>query len=92
MEFFKTIESVSGAQSLYDYAQGQLDATLPYLPAIPPGGCKKILQTNDLAVTTTPREVALLGSPHCATSQIAISMEPQATWMQLRSQNNYEHR
>lgn len=59
----KTIESVSEAQSLYDYAQGQLDATL-YLTSLKlPAVVEKILQTNDLAVATTPREVALLGSP-----------------------------
>jgi len=59
----KTLESVSEAQSLYDYAQGQLDATL-YLSSLKlPAVVEKILQANDLAVATTPREVALIGSP-----------------------------
>ena len=59
----KTIESVSEAQSLDDYAQGQLDATL-YLSSLKlPTVVEKILQGNDVAVATTPREVALIGSP-----------------------------
>ena len=59
----KTNESVSEAQSLYDYSQGQLDATL-YLPSLKlPIVVAKILQSSDLAIPTTPREVVLLGSP-----------------------------
>ena len=59
----KTNESVSEAQSLYDYSQGQLDATL-YLTSLKlPAVVSKILQSSDLAVATTPREVVLLGSP-----------------------------
>ena len=59
----KTNESVSEAQSLYDYAQGQLDATL-YLPSLKlPVVVTRILQASDLTVATTPREVVLIGSP-----------------------------
>ena len=59
----KTTESVSETQSLYDYSQGQLDATL-YLPSLKlPVVVSKILQASDLAIPTTPREVVLLGSP-----------------------------
>ncbi len=59
----KTNESVSEAQSLYDYSQGQLDATL-YLPSLKlPVVVAKILQASDLAIPTTPREVVLIGSP-----------------------------
>jgi len=59
----KTNESVSESQSLYEYAQGQLDATL-YLPSLKlPTVVAKILQSNDLTVATTPREVVLIGSP-----------------------------
>ena len=59
----KTNESVSEAQSLYDYSQGQLDATL-YLPSLKlPTVVAKILQASDLTLATTPREVVLVGSP-----------------------------
>ena len=59
----KTNESVSEAQSLYDYAQGQLDATL-YLSSLKlPVVVNRILQASDLTVATTPREVVLIGSP-----------------------------
>ena len=59
----KTNESVSEAQSLYDYSQGQLDATL-YLPSLKlTTVVAKILQASDLTLATTPREVVLLGSP-----------------------------
>ncbi len=59
----KTNESVSEAQSLYDYAQGQLDATL-YLPSLKlPTVVAKILQASDLTLATTPREVVFIGSP-----------------------------
>ncbi len=59
----KTTESVSEAQSLYEYAQGQLDATL-YLPTLKlPTVVEKILQSNDLTLASTPREVVLIGSP-----------------------------
>ncbi|MEI6220246.1 MAG: MtrAB system histidine kinase MtrB [Actinomycetes bacterium] len=59
----KTNESLSEAQSLYEYAQGQLDATL-YLPSLKlPAVVAKILHSNDLTLATTPREVVLLGSP-----------------------------
>ena len=59
----KTNESVSEAQSLYAYAQGQLDATL-YLTSLKlPKVVGRILQASDLTVATTPREVVLIGSP-----------------------------
>ncbi len=59
----KTNQSVSEAQSLYDYAQGQLDATL-YLTSLKlTSVVSRILQSNDLTVATSPREVVLLGSP-----------------------------
>jgi two-component system sensor histidine kinase MtrB len=59
----KTNESVSEAQSLYDYAQGQLDATL-YLASLKlPVVVNRILQASDLTVATTPREVVFIGSP-----------------------------
>lgn len=59
----KTNESVSEAQSLYEYAQGQLDATL-YLTSLKlPTVVNRILQASDLTVATTPREVVLIGSP-----------------------------
>jgi len=59
----KTNESVSEAQSLYEYAQGQLDATL-YLTSLKlPTVVHTILQGSDLTVATTPREVVLIGSP-----------------------------
>lgn len=59
----KTNESLSEAQSLYEYAQGQLDATL-YLPTLKlPTVVAKILQSNDPTIATTPREVVLIGSP-----------------------------
>ena len=59
----KSNESLSEAQSLYEYAQGQLDATL-YLPTLKlPVVVAKILHSNDLTLATTPREVVLLGSP-----------------------------
>jgi len=59
----KTSESVSEAQSLYEYAQGQVDATL-YLTTLKlPTVIGKILQSNDLSLATTPREVVLIGSP-----------------------------
>ena len=59
----KTSESVSEAQSLYDYAQGQIDATL-YLTSLKlPEVVARILQASDLSVATTPREVVLIGSP-----------------------------
>ena len=59
----KTNESVSEALSLYDYAQGQLDATL-YLTSLKlPTVVSRILQSSDLTVATSPREVVLLGSP-----------------------------
>ena len=59
----KTNESVSEAQSLYDYAQGQLDATL-YLTSLKlPVVVNRILKASDLTVATTPREVVLIGSP-----------------------------
>jgi two-component system sensor histidine kinase MtrB len=59
----KTNESRSEAQSLYDYAQGQLDATL-YLSSLKlPVVVNRILQASDLTVATTPREVVLIGSP-----------------------------
>ena len=59
----KSNESVSEAQSLYDYAQGQLDATL-YLQSLKLSVVvKRILQASDLTVATTPREVVLIGSP-----------------------------
>ncbi len=59
----KTNESVSEALSLYDYAQGQLDATL-YLPSLKlTTVVSRVLQSSDLTVATSPREVVLLGSP-----------------------------
>jgi len=59
----KVNESVSEATSLYDYAQGQLDATL-YLASLKvPTVVTRILQASDLTVATTPREVVLIGSP-----------------------------
>ena len=59
----KTNESVSEAESLYEYAQGQLDATL-YLSSLKlTTVVAKILQGSDLTVATTPREVVLIGSP-----------------------------
>lgn len=59
----KTNESVSEAQSLYEYAQGQLDATL-YLTSLKlPVVVGRILQASDLSLATTPREVVLIGSP-----------------------------
>lgn len=59
----KTNESVSEALSLYEYAQGQLDATL-YLTSLKlPAVVGRILQASDLSVATTPREVVLVGSP-----------------------------
>jgi two-component system sensor histidine kinase MtrB len=68
----KTNESVSEAQSLYDYSQGQLDATL-YLTSLKlPAVVAKIIQASDLAVATTPREVALIGSPVTHTANSAF--------------------
>ncbi len=59
----KTGESLSEAQSLYEYDQGQLDATL-YLPSLKlPAVVAKILQSNDPTAATTPREVVIIGSP-----------------------------
>jgi two-component system sensor histidine kinase MtrB len=59
----KTNESLSEAQSLYEYAQGQLDATL-YLPSLKLSAVvSRILEANDLTVAPTPREVVLVGSP-----------------------------
>ena len=59
----KTNESLSEAQSLYEYAQGQLDATL-YLPSLKlTAVVSRILEANDLTVAPTPREVVLVGSP-----------------------------
>ena len=59
----KTNESVSEAQSLYEYAQGQLDATLYLVSLKLPVVVTRILQASDLSVATTPREVVLIGSP-----------------------------
>jgi len=59
----KTNESVSEAQSLYEYAQGQLDATLYLISLKLPVVVGRILQASDLSVATTPREVVLIGSP-----------------------------
>ena len=59
----KTNESVSEALSLYDYAQGQLDATLYLVSLKLPVVVNRILNTSDLAVATTPREVVFIGSP-----------------------------
>ena len=59
----KTKGAVSEAQSLYEYAQGQLDATLYLVSLKLPVVVDKILQASDLSVATTPREVVLIGSP-----------------------------
>ena len=59
----KTNESLSEAQSLYEYAQGQLDATL-YLPSLKLSAVvSRILEAKDLTVAPTPREVVFVGSP-----------------------------
>jgi two-component system sensor histidine kinase MtrB len=59
----KVNESISESRSLSDYAQGQLDATL-YLPSLKIDQVvRKILNASDLTLATTPREVALIGSP-----------------------------
>ncbi len=59
----KTNESVSEALSLYEYAQGQLDATLYLVSLKLPIVVNRILNASDLAVATTPREVVFIGSP-----------------------------
>ena len=69
----KTNESLSEAQSLYEYAQGQLDATL-YLPSLKLSAVvSRILEANDLTVAPTPREVVLVGSPVAHTANVVFN-------------------
>ncbi len=89
----KTTGSVSEAQSLIAYAQGQVDATL-YLPSLKlPVVIQKIIHSNDLTVATTPREIVLIGAPvpheinmkfNGASSGVQIASIPQSLRTKVR--------
>ncbi len=89
----KTNESVSEALSLYEYAQGQLDATLYLVSLKLPIVVNRILNASDLAVATTPREVVFIGSPlanksndkySSASGNVEISSIPESLRVTVR--------